>query len=154
MAVEIERKFRLAVLPPWIAECDSVAIQQGYLALEPDREVRVRRAGDHRTLTVKSGRGLARGEVEVELSVAQLEALWPLTEGRRVEKRRYRRDAPEGTYEIDVYEGELSGLLIAEMEFDSLEQSDSFHPPAWLVDEVTGEERYANRTLAERGFAA
>lgn len=154
MAVEIERKFRLASLPPWIGECEWVPIRQGYVALEQDREVRVRQAGDRRTLTVKSGSGLARGEVEVEIPGAQLEELWSLTEGRRLEKRRHLRDAPEGTYEIDVYEGALSGLLIAEIEFASVESSHSFNAPDWLGDEVTGDERYANRSLAEHGFPA
>ena len=152
MGLEIERKFRLSAMPPWIGECEWVSIRQGYVALEPDREVRVREAGDRRTLTVKSGSGLVRGEVEVEISDAQLEELWPLTAGRRVEKRRHLREAPAGTFEIDVYEGELSGLLIAEVEFASVEGSDAFRPPAWLGGEVTGDDRYANRALAEAGI--
>jgi adenylate cyclase len=57
-----------------------------------------------------------------------------------------------GEIEIDVFEGELAGMITAEMEFDSEAVSDAFEPPDWLGIEVAGDERYANETLATRGL--
>ena len=152
MSVEIERKFRLHWEPEWLGGCRSTRIEQGYLAIEGGggAEVRLRRRDGETLLTVKRGSGLTRTEEEIELGSEQLEALWPLTEGRRVEKVRYL--VPTGSYEVDVFEGELAGMITAEMEFDSEAASDAFAPPDWLGIEVTGDERYANETLATRGL--
>ena len=152
MGTEIERKYLLSEAPEWLEECPSEVIEQGYLALEDEVEVRIRRRGGGHRLTVKSGSGLVRGEQEIELSADQFEALWPLTEGRRVSKRRYLRESEQGTFEIDVFDGELAGLLVAEMEFGSVEASEAFDPPAWLGVEVTGDRRYVNRSLATEGL--
>jgi len=151
VGAEIERKFLLRELPGWLGECRSQVIEQGYLALEGEREVRVRRLGERGRLTVKGGHGLVREEHEVGLDPAQLAVLWPLTEGRRLSKRRYLRPEPEGTIEIDVFDGELSGLILAEVEFRSVVDSEAFSPAGWLGEEVTGDPRFANRALAARG---
>jgi len=55
------------------------------------------------------------------------------------------------TAEVDVYDGDLAGLVVAEIEFDSPEQGDAFEPPGWLGREVTDDSRYGNRTLAVEG---
>jgi CYTH domain-containing protein len=151
---EIERKFLLRVPPAWLGECVSEAIAQGYVALEEATEVRLRRRGEQRLLTVKRGSGESREEREIELGEDDFERLWPLTEGRRVSKRRYVREADEGSLEIDVYEGELDGLMTAEMEFASEAEADAFQPPAWLGEELTGDVRWANRSLAVEGRPA
>jgi CYTH domain-containing protein len=102
-------------------------------------------------LTVKHGAGLVRGEDEVPISAALFAALWPLTEGRRVEKTRHLVPLGAVVAEVDVYAGALEGLLTAEVEFPSEEASRSFTPPDWFGDEVTGEARYANQSLALDG---
>jgi len=81
----------------------------------------------------------------------QFEALWPLTEGRRLRKRRHLLPDDGVEVEVDVYEGELEGLIVAEIEFDSEEQARGFEPPPWLGDEVTGDERFLNESLAVDG---
>lgn len=154
MATEIERKFLLSELPDWLGECRSERIEQGYLALEAGVEVRLRAAGDARRLTVKRGDGRSREEVEVELGREQFDELWPLTSGRRVLKRRHFRPIDGGTFEIDVFEGDLEGIAVVEMEFDSEEAADAFAPPEWVGAEVTGDARYANRRLAVAGRPA
>lgn len=151
MGTEIERKFLITELPEWLGECESRRIEQGYLALEEDGEVRLRAAGNDRLLTVKRGSGRSREEAEVELGAEPFDALWPLTTGRRVVKCRYLRPVEEGTFEIDVYEGELEGIAVVEMEFESEIDADGFSPPAWVGVEVTGDARYANRSLAVDG---
>ena len=152
--MEIERKFTLATGPDWLAECEREPIEQGYLAIEPGDgpEVRLRRKGSNTLLTVKLGSGLERAEEEIELARDQFEALWPLTEGRRVVKTRYAVPLGELTIEVDVFEGGLAGLVTAEVEFDSEAASREFEPPEWMGEEVTGDGRYANETLAVEGL--
>jgi adenylate cyclase len=150
--MEIERKFLLPDGPAWLDDHDSVALEQGYLAIvEGETEVRLRRKCDSTILTVKQGTGEVRREEEIELGEDQFVALWPLTENRRVVKRRY--EVPHGdlTIEVDVFEGPLAGIVVGEVEFDSEEASAAFDPPDWLGDEVTGDTRYANESLAIRG---
>ncbi len=151
MGTEIERKFVLEGAPDWVEEAVGETIEQGYLAVEDEVEIRLRLIGGNPKLTVKSGRGLARGEQEVDLAEGQFEALWPLTEGRRISKRRHRRAVDAGTIEVDVYSGDLAGLVVAEIEFDSVAASERFRPPEWLGTEVTGDDRWANRSLALAG---
>jgi CYTH domain-containing protein len=148
---EIERKFVLEGGTELTRGVDGVPIRQGYLTAGEVMEVRLRAKGDRRFLTVKSGSGLVREEREVELSSEQFEALWPTTEGRRIEKTRYEIGLGELVVELDVYHGELAGLCTAELEFASEEEARSFDPPEWLGREVTEDDRYANRNLALRG---
>lgn len=151
-AVEIERKFVLSERPAWLDDHVSVAIEQGYLAIvEGETEVRLRRKGEQTILTVKRGAGEVRGEQEIQLGEDQFGALWPLTGETRVAKRRYEVRHGDLTIEVDVFEGPLAGIVIAEVEFDSEQASAAFDPPAWLGDEVTGDARYANESLAVRG---
>jgi adenylate cyclase len=150
--VEIERKFLVDRLPDDLERHEATRIEQGYLAIEPDGgEVRVRRRGDEATLTVKRGRGQRREEVEVELPGEAFARLWPLTEGRRVEKTRHLIALGERTVELDVYAGALAGLAVAEVEFDTPEEADAFAAPAWLGREVTDDPRFKNQALATDG---
>lgn len=152
MGLEIERKFLLAEAPEWLHECPSERIRQGYLAVEDETEVRLRRSEKQRVLTVKRGRGRTREEVEVELSADAFEPLWALTENRRVCKRRHLHRAPAGTFEIDVYEDALSGLMVAEIEFGSEADAAGFDPAAWLGKEVTDDDAFSNEKLALEGL--
>jgi adenylate cyclase len=148
--MEVERKF-LVGEPPDLGDAESGEIEQGYLAIGSDGEVRLRRKGEKLVLTAKRGSGLARDEAEVELDRESFERLWPLTEGRRLHKRRHLIPDGDLTIELDVYEGDLEGLLVAEIEFDSEDQARAFEPPGWIGEEVTGDERYLNETLATQG---
>jgi CYTH domain-containing protein len=153
--LEIERKFLVVELPRDLAGLEAAVIEQGYLAIAPDgTEVRLRRKGDRFFQTVKSGRGLVRRETEVELSEAQFAALWPLTEGRRLTKRRYRLPLPGHICELDVFGAPLAGLVLAEVEFPSMAASRRFIPPAWCGAEVTGDRRFQNQHLALHGMPA
>jgi adenylate cyclase len=116
--------------------------------------LRVRRKGEATVLTVKRGSGLDRGEEEVAISTDAFDALWPLTRGRRIEKRRYEIPHAGAIIELDEFGGELEGLLLAEVEFDTKEASERFEPPDWLGRGVTDDASYGNRRLAERGRPA
>ncbi len=150
---EIERKFLVAEMPR--AESGRTEIEQGYLALDERSEVRLRRKGGELLLTAKTGHGKVREEVEVPIEPRAFEALWLLTAGRRVRKvRHYVPLHDDLRAEIDVYAGALDGLRTAEIEFESIAQADRFRPPSWLGPELTGDERYANQSLATRGLPA
>ena len=154
---EIERKFLVWEVPPDLDQYPASEIAQGYLAIEPDgSEVRLRRRGAQEdTLTVKTGRGRVRGEREIDLSSEQFDALWPLTEGRRVEKTRYELPADGGlVIELDVYRGGLEGLVVAEVEFPSEDDAERFEAPAWFGADVTDDDAYKNRRLATDGRPA
>ena len=113
--------------------------------------MRLRRKGKKFFQTVKSGAGLARGEIEVELSRKQFSSLWPATRGRRLEKMRYTLNYGHRKIEVDVYKKGLAGLVVAEVEFKSKKESADFSPPAWFGKEVTEDENYKNVNLAGKG---
>jgi CYTH domain-containing protein len=158
--MEIERKFRLSEVPPTMRFARRVPIRQGYLALDGDTEVRLRITPKAAVLTIKAGRGGVRVEEEIPLQTRQAEALWELTEGRRVQKSRRRVrlagpvDGPELHVEVDEYAGALDGLVVAEVEFPDEETARGFEPPAWFGRELTDDWRYANRSLASDGMPA
>jgi adenylate cyclase len=148
--MEVERKFLVREAPD-LDGTESDEIEQGYLAVGSEGEVRLRRKGDRLLLTAKRGEGLSREEAEVELDPEKFEELWPLTEGRRLRKRRHVIPDGDLNIEVDVYEGDLEGLVVAEIEFPSEEAARDFEAPEWLGEEVTGDERYLNETLATSG---
>ena len=152
--VEIERKFLLDGLPPAVRDVRGEPIRQGYLAVDGDTEVRVRITPQAATLTIKSGRGGVRTEEELALDERRAEALWALTEGRRIVKTRRRVPGDGAEVEVDEYGGTLAGLLVAEVEFDDQEASRAFEAPSWFARELTGDDRYSNRNLATDGLPA
>jgi adenylate cyclase len=130
-------------------------ITQGYISIDSNgTEVRLRAKGGRNTLGVKSGPSRTRVEEEIEIDQRCFESLWLLTEGRRIEKQRFAIPADRGEdrlIELDVYNGDLSGLVTAEVEFESEREADEYEPPAWLGTEVTGDPDYSNQSLAQRG---
>jgi adenylate cyclase len=152
--LEVERKWLVEDPPGDALAVEGDQIHQGYLAISADgTEVRLRRRRDRCFLTVKSAGGLVRGEREVEISQDQFEALWPATEGQRVEKVRRVLDGGDGSQiELDVYAGALSGLVVAEVEFPDADAAARFGSPAWFGREVTGEAAYKNQRLAVDGL--
>lgn len=150
--IEIERKFLVDRLPDGLDSYPSREIEQGYLAITDEVEVRLRRYGDQTFLTIKSGGDRVRVEEELEIESRRFHALWPLTDGRRIQKRRYVIAAAGGLrIELDVYHGRLSKLLVAEVEFESTAAAEAFVPPAWFGREVTHDRRYKNRQLVTEG---
>jgi adenylate cyclase len=152
MATEIERKFLLSEVSPTLRLARGEAIKQGYLALDGDTEVRLRTGSAPPRLTIKSGRGAVRTEVELPVEGRDAQALWELTEGRRVEKTRRLMRIDGVRAEVDEYGGDLAGLVVVEIEFPDEQAARAFAPPAWFGRELTGETEYANRSLACDGL--
>lgn len=152
---EIERKFLLAELPDGLSDCRHTRIRQGYIAItKAGTEVRIRKEGKHRFLTIKEGHGEDRGQEEIEITPAQFASLWPLTKGRRVRKIRYEVPFAGVTIQVDVYRGKLKGLVTAEVEFPDEDAARQFRAPEWIGQEVTGVEQYSNQELARHGLPA
>jgi CYTH domain-containing protein len=151
MPHEIERKFLIENLPPKVLSAPVHTIHQGYISEDRDMtEVRLRERDDRHYLTVKKGEQLVRDEGEIALTKEQFDTLWPMTGNRCIVKKRYilhPANSPNITVEVDVYEGELEGLIIAEVEFPSVEESEAFEPPDWFGREVTNIAQYKNRNL-------
>jgi CYTH domain-containing protein len=148
MATEIERKFLLGELPATLRLARGEAIKQGYLALDGDTEVRLRTGSQAPRLTIKSGRGEVRTEVELPVEGRDAQALWELTAGRRIEKTRRVMRIGGVEAEVDEYAGALAGLVVVEVEFPDEAAARTFEPPPWFGRELTGDPTYANRSLA------
>jgi CHAD domain-containing protein/CYTH domain-containing protein len=149
--LEIERKYLLRAVPEHALAWPHREIEQGYLPgqhlAERLRHVRLDGA-DRWYRTVKSGAGIARTELEDETDQHVFDTMWPLTEGRRVHKRRYAVAEGPHVWEIDEFTDR--DLVLAEVE---LADSDTpVEPPVWLapyvIREVTGEPEYLNLHLA------
>lgn len=103
-------------------------------------------------LTVKSGSGIQRAELEVEIDEKQFDVLWPATEGCRVEKVRWTGVLECGAvFELDLFEGDLAPLLLVEVEFQNLAEAEDFVPPDWFGRDVTDNVAYTNVALAIHG---
>ena len=152
MAKEIERKF-LVSSGNWRDDADAgMDLRQAYVVTMEDRSARVRiLAGERAKLTIKIGKSaVVRDEFEYDLPLADGLELLTQAVGLVIEKTRYRVPVSDFLWEIDVYRGELSGLVVAEVEMASVDD----HPalPAWIGREVTGDRRYSNQYLALDGL--
>jgi adenylate cyclase len=153
MAYEIERKF-LVRDESWRMSAERpVSIRQAYLARTGAMSLRVRIKDEtDATLTVKSaGAEIRRLEFEYEIPVADAKALFDLREGEPVAKLRFRLYWQGHRWEIDVFEGENKGLVIAEIELS--DEDKPFERPPWLGEEVSADPRYSNAGLAAAPFS-
>ncbi|MBX5480820.1 MAG: adenylate cyclase [Myxococcaceae bacterium] len=150
---EIERKYLLRGLPDEArARGVPKEIEQGWIPgttlQERLRRVRAADGSERRFRTVKLGRGVSRIEVEEETPADLFERMWPLTEGRRVHKRRWVVESGERRWEIDEFLDR--SLVLAEIELER--EDEPVVLPEWLapwvVREVTGEDAYVNVNLA------
>jgi CYTH domain-containing protein len=149
--IERERRFLVASLPEPLPAPEQVV--QAYLTTGP-ASVRVRRIGQNRhVLTIKTGSGRNRLEIERDLGADEFEALWDAATDLRIVKRRHRIDLGDGlTAELDLYDGELEGRRLVEVEFEDDAAADDFVAPDWFGREVTDDNRYTNSSLARSGW--
>ena len=151
MALEIERKYLLRN-DSWRAQIEhSVVMAQGYLNDDPLRTVRVRRAGDRAYLTVKGPVvGITRAEFEYEIPVADATGMLALCPDFVVEKIRHYVRRGTLLWEIDEFNGQNAGLVVAEIELPA--EDAHFEQPEWVGEEVSGDPRYYNSSLASHPF--
>ena len=151
--IEIERKF-LVVSEDYKKEAFSKKnIKQGYLSSIPERTVRVRTKGEKAYLTIKglsSDSGLSRFEWEKEIPISEAEQLLLLCEKGQINKTRFEVKIGNHIYEVDEFYDENEGLVIAEIELST--EDESFVKPDWLGNEVTTDRRYYNSYLSANPF--
>ena len=153
MGLEIERKF-LVKNRNWRTEADQgTVIRQGYLNSDKERTVRVRVYGEQGFLTIKGkSNQLTRQEFEYEVPLEEAQQMLRLCEKPLIEKTRFLLKHEAHTWEIDVFEGENEGLIVAEVELES--ESDSVTLLDWVGAEVSDDQRYFNSSLIRHPFKA
>jgi adenylate cyclase len=148
--IECERRFLVVDLPAALPE-PSVLVQ-AYVTTSPV-SLRVRDHDGRKILTIKSGGGRNRIEIERDLEPDEFDALWAVATELRIAKRRHYIALADGnTAELDLFDGELSGRRLVEVEFDGDESADAFTPPDWFGREVTDDRRFTNSSLARNGW--
>lgn len=152
MGIEIERKF-LVTNDSWQEVASpGVSIKQGYLIGGKDASVRVRLEGDKANLNIKSATlGVKRQEFEYAIPVADAKVLLAtLCHRPIIEKVRYLVSYANKRWEVDVFEGENAGLVVAELELQ--DETEEYEPPPWLGEEVSHDPRYYNTSLSQHPF--
>lgn len=147
--MEIERKFLVTSPIDGYQNYPFRQIEQAYLCTEP--VVRIRREDDTCYLTYKSKGLLSREEYNLPLTKESYEHLREKADGNILTKKRYLIPVPgrpDLTIEFDVFEGRFAGLMLAEIEFATVEDALSFTPPAWFAKDVTESGEYQNSRLS------
>lgn len=144
--MEIERKFLIQQLPGQLEQYPCLEIQQAYLSTKP--VVRVRRQNAEYYLTYKSSGLLAREEYNLPLTKESYEHLKTKADGIIISKKRYCIPYLSYTIELDLFDGALQGLILAEVEFPDKQKALDFIPPDWFAREVTYDACYQNSYLA------
>jgi len=153
MSIEIERKFLVSSDAFKQDAFQKNYIKQGFLNSTKERVVRVRLKDDTGFLTIKgksNETGISRFEWEKEISKEDALDLFKLCEEGIIEKYRFLVKTDKHTYEIDEFLGDNRGLIIAEIELSS--ENESFYKPEWLDKEVTGITKYYNSNLSKYSF--
>lgn len=152
MPQEIERKF-LVRGEGWRGLGPAVEYAQGYLCRQPERTVRVRIAGDKAVLTIKGvNQGVRRAEFEYSIPLEEARELLELCEKPLIQKTRTSVQFEGKIWEIDEFQGENAGLVVAEVELDH-EDEIIDHPP-WVGAEVSDDPRYYNSNLIAHPYQA
>lgn len=149
--MEIERKFLVELIPENYQEYPVHFLEQAYLCRQP--VVRVRKEAQDGNaeyiLTYKSEGLMVREEYNMPLNKESYEHLKAKADGRVITKKRYQIPSENGLIiELDVFEGELAGLLLAEVEFPDEETAQKWQPPEWFGREVTYEKTFHNSNLS------
>jgi adenylate cyclase len=152
MALEIERKFGVSGDGWKLLVGRTRRLRQAYLTKNGRLSIRVRIDGDvSGTLTIKAARsGLERHEYEYTIPLTDAEELMLQREGSIISKVRHIVPIDGLNWEIDVFDGENAGLVIAEIELDRADRT--FEQPEWLGEEVTGDRRFYNADLAKHPY--
>ena len=149
--MEIERKYLLKELPK-LENYEYHKIEQAYLCTGP--VVRVRREDDNYYMTYKGGGMMAREEYNLPLNKEAYEHLLKKADGNMISKTRYLIPLEQDGLiaEVDVFEPPFEPLVLAEVEFVSEEQANTFLPPEWFGEDVTFDGKYHNSYMSRMIF--
>lgn len=154
--VEIERKFlvRSKDIKLNLSKYKHSDISQGFIYIKP--AIRIRKTDDKYSLAIKTKppkeikakNDLVRTEYEIEIPKKCYNYLLKFCKGRIIKKMRYYIPYKQYTIELDIFKGELKGLIYAEIEFNSVKKAEKFKPLPWFYKDVTGIEKYKNTQLS------
>ena len=145
--MEIERKFIPLDLPKDLNQLKHHKIEQAYLNTSP--VVRIRKQDDSYYLTYKGGGMMAREEYNLPLNEKSYYHLLEKADGNIITKTRFLIPLENNlTAELDIFEGKFAGMVLIEVEFESIEQAKNFIPPKWFGADVTNDRRYHNSYLS------
>lgn len=151
--MEIERKFLIKEIPNYLKDnlgiLEPKNMIQYYIGDNP--EIRIRLANNIFTLTIKSGQGLVRHEVETDITEEDFNSIINMGNFPYVSKTRYNVPIDSNVIELDIYEN-MEGLITAEVEFNTIEDAENFVPPNWFYTELTNKKGFSNRDLAFYGY--
>lgn len=146
--MEIERKFTVKSIPANLSEYPCRKLEQGYLNTAP--VVRVRREDDNYYLTYKGKGFLVREEHNLALTKEAYLHLREKADGLIITKDRYLIPFNEKlTIELDIFAGPLAPLVLAEVEFETEEEANTFTPPEWFDKDVTNDPSFSNSALSQ-----
>ena len=149
--IEIERKF-IVDTKKWQAQNSGTSIIQGYISGNNDNTVRIRITDSKSVLTIKGPTsGISRAEFEFEIPEKEAHEMMNLCIFPPILKTRYTQIYARKLWEIDVFEGENTGLVLAEIELIS--ENERIELPDWILTEVSGDYRYYNSWLARNPFS-
>jgi CYTH domain-containing protein len=153
--LEIEKTFLVKNIPVNLSSYKSFKIKQGYLS-SSHPALRIRQRGDKFELTKKiplrENDWSSTEEINIPLTQSEFDKLWPLTE-KYLEKTRYLISIENNLIaELDIFEGELTGLAFVEVEFPSETEMNSFKQPNWFGQDITQKDFAANVFLAGKTF--
>ena len=154
--MEIEKKYLVSKLPDNLSDYTAFELEQCYLCSNPT--IRIRKKNEDYILTYKNrvkpsvedGRLCVSDEVELPLTKVSYEHLRQKADGKQITKTRYLIPYEGYRIELDVFHGDYEGFYLAEVEFETEEQSTRFLPPEWFGKDVSGDYHYTNSYLSSR----
>lgn len=150
MGQEIEYKF-LVDQKQWetLEKPTPALIIQSYLHNTSEKSVRVRVKGTRGFLTIKGAtKGVTRSEFEYEIPVSEAKEMIRTFQLSHIRKQRYEIKIDQHIWEVDVFEGALAGLILAEVEVS--EEGERFTKPAWVTEDVSTNPEYYNAVLIQK----
>lgn len=150
---EIEKKYLINKLPD-LSKARKLSISQYYINISPDPIIRARKIGYEFFLTYKSKIDSEKQvhvceEYELPITSEIYNKLSKCKIGNEIIKTRYVLSINDLLKaEIDVFDGHLKGLSVAEVEFKTIEDAENFIPPSWFGKDITGVKKFINSQLA------
>lgn len=154
MSIEIERKYlvKQPLIEEIISNIEGDKIIQGYLSLNQKRAVRIRVKNGTGILTIKGeSKGIQRKEFEYEIPLSDAEEMLDMCTHQAISKTRYTVTIENKNWEIDVFENQNRGLIIAEIELE--DESENVCLPKWIEREVSDDTKFYNLSLYLNPFS-
>ncbi len=157
--LEIEKRYLLTsdniekILRNDFIEFKKEELEQFYLVATIEKTLRYRKEGSRYIKNSKKGSGLVREESEDEVTEIEYKEAKSRRKGGIIKKCRYSFSINNWNFELDIFKGKLKGLRILEVEFNDIEEANSFKMPeilrALIIKEITNESIYSNGALSK-----